>query len=235
MSLTRSTTAVRPSSARSTAIRATAGPHIIPWPQALAIVAPSTSAPSRRTNGTEQRQMVGRVFDRRRPHFLRAEALRGRQQRVESSFHLPQVGPVDRATGARLLGGVRHAPQDASLLGAPVDAGADVEGHRGRLGVQVGGRLGDDHLMTGVADPGTRLGGLGDRLHRGTAGEDHGVGRDGAGGRVDAGDDAATAASGARAQPEERHALAELDAAACIASEYARTFRGGSTQPSVAT
>ena len=33
------------------AIRDTAGPHIIPWPHTLAIVAPSTVVPSRSTSG----------------------------------------------------------------------------------------------------------------------------------------------------------------------------------------
>ena len=46
-----STTSVVPSSARSTAMRETAGPHIIPWPQAQATEAPATSVPSRSTSG----------------------------------------------------------------------------------------------------------------------------------------------------------------------------------------
>jgi hypothetical protein len=37
--------------ARSTEIRDTAGPHIIPWPHADAIATPSTHVPSRSTSG----------------------------------------------------------------------------------------------------------------------------------------------------------------------------------------
>ena len=50
-SSTRSTTSVFPVSARSAAILDTAGPHIMPWPQAQAMDAPSTSRPSRSTKG----------------------------------------------------------------------------------------------------------------------------------------------------------------------------------------
>ena len=32
-------------------MRETAGPHIMPWPQALAIDAPATSVPARSTSG----------------------------------------------------------------------------------------------------------------------------------------------------------------------------------------
>ena len=236
MSSTCSTTVVRPSNARSAAIRETAGPHIMPWPHAQAIgdaVDRGAVAPHQRP---EQRQVVGRVLDRRRPHLLHAEALRGGKQGVEPALHLPQVGPIDRTTGTGILGGIRHAPEEPALLGPPVDARADVEGHRGGVGVQRGRGLRHDHLMPGVADPGPRLGRLGDGLHRGATGEDHPAGRDRARRRVDAGDDA----GGQR----DRRACADRGTsrlrgarcrAACIARPYARTFRGGSTQPSVAT
>ena len=40
-------------------MRDTAGPHIMPWPHALAIVAPSISAPSRRDERPESGRWSG--------------------------------------------------------------------------------------------------------------------------------------------------------------------------------
>ena len=153
MSSTCSTTVVRPSSARSAAIRDTAGPHIMPWPHAQAIVDAVDRGAVAQHERADQRQMVGRVLDRRRPRLLHAEVLRGGSEGVEPALHLPQVGPVDRSSRAGLLVGIRHAPQEPALLGPPVDARADVEGHRRGVGVQRRRGLRDDRPDAGRSRP----------------------------------------------------------------------------------
>ncbi len=91
---------------------------------------------------------------------------------------------------------------------------ADVERHRGRVGVQRLARLGHDDLVARVADPRAGAGGLRDRLQSRAAREQHAPGGDRARRGLDAGDDPTAAASGAGAEPGERHALAQLDAGA---------------------
>ena len=62
-----SISAVVPRIARSAATRATPGPHIMPWPPADATVRPSIGPTVRRQARAEDRQVVGRVVDGRRP------------------------------------------------------------------------------------------------------------------------------------------------------------------------
>ena len=72
-----------------------------------------------------ERQVVGGVLDRRGPDLLRCRGPSvGGTRRCRPALHPAEVGPVDRPAGARFLVGVRHAPQEAALLGSPVDAGA---------------------------------------------------------------------------------------------------------------
>ncbi len=151
---------------------------------------------------------------------------------MQASLHRAQVPPVDRAARPRFLGGVRHAPEEAALLGSPVDAGADVERHRRRLWPQCLARLGDDHLVACVPDPGAAPGSLRHRLQGRPSGQEHALGRDRAGGGLDPGHDAPPAAAGARAQAGERHALAHLDAEA-LHGERVRAHVAGWVDPAV--
>ena len=119
-----STTSVRPSSARSAAHRATAGPHIMPWPHAHATERPSTSTPCGRHDRAEQGEVVGRVLDRRRPRLADAESGGDGHELREAALHPPQVGQSSSRASPSGLVRIAHAPEQAALLQTPVQAGA---------------------------------------------------------------------------------------------------------------
>ena len=121
--------------------------------------------------------------------------------------------PVDRARLAGPVVRVAPAEEQPALLEPPVQPGADVEDHRLALDGEGLVRLED---RDGVADRPGRDPDPGERAptvaEARPAGQDHPLGRDRAGARLDA-DDAAAAAR-RRLDPEarERRPLAELDA-----------------------
>ena len=113
---------VRPVSARSAATRATPGPHIIPWPPAEATVTPSIATAVDGQGRPEDRQVVGRVVDRRRPDLAQPEVARDRHEAREPRSGRLVHRPVDRAGLARRLVRVAPAEQQPALLEPPVQA-----------------------------------------------------------------------------------------------------------------
>ena len=77
---------VSPCTTRSAATRATAGPHIIPWPPGEATSGPDR-APVGVEAGADDRQVIGRVVDRRDPDPAQAEVARDRDELAEPRPH----------------------------------------------------------------------------------------------------------------------------------------------------
>ena len=139
---------------------------------------------------TEDRQVVGRVIDRGRPHLAQAEIGGDRDERRKARLRPLQGRPVDRPRLAGRIVGVAPAEQESALLEAPVEAAPDVEHHRRPLEVEGGMRLGHGDRVADGAGGDAQAGQATHRPQARAAGEDHPVGLDRAGRRLDPDDPA---------------------------------------------
>ena len=230
-----STTSVRPSSARSAAHRATAGPHIMPWPHADATDRPSTSTPAFVTTGPSKGRwsgvysivaahalrmpspaVTGTSFARRRCIFRRwPSRARGPRRASRSGCSCPRAGrpPRGASTGRpscrRPSAGVRPRGRGAARSPPPDGARRRPTGARRR------------------ARPTSRREGPPVSSTRSVAIVPAVVSTP-----VTRRRPRARPRSAVRGTPCARAATRRPP---CMASEYARTLRGGSTYPSEAT
>ena len=101
--------------------------------------------------GADDRQVIGREVDRRRPRPPEAEPGRERDQRRQLRAHQREVVEVQAAVLARRLVGIAHPEEQPALLRPPVQPRRHVERHR---------RIGEGRVLLGhrhgVANPARR-------------------------------------------------------------------------------
>ena len=214
-----STSCVAPWTARSAATRATPGPHIIPWPPGEATVTPSIGGAVGRQRRPDDRQVIGRVVDGRRPDLAQGQVARRRDEAGQPRPHLLVERPVDRERLARDLRRVAPAEQQAALLETPVEPLADVEDHRHRLDREGRVRLEDGDRVAGRPDRDADAGQATDRAQPRAAGQQDALGLDHAGVGLDRDDARAAVRVGAVRRPVKAVRSRSSTPAACIASE----------------
>ena len=151
--------------------------------------------------------MVGRVIDRGAPYAADAEVSGQRHEPRQPFAPAFEGGPVDGACLAGLLVGVAPAEQEPTLLEPPVQPRADVEHHRHALDGE--GLVGLEHRdrMACRAGRDPQLGQPADLAQRRATGQQHALGRDRAGVRLDPNDPGPV-----EPKPPERRPLAQLHA-----------------------